>query len=258
LSLLLSEPFNNSGKAGVWLPPPGRFLSLPPSLDQMKTVDLNLLSDSLKAFLYHRLPKILSLPRNKVKWHFNPLCRTCPFEPECRARAIREKTLGSMPNISLDQANVLENLLNLSRGNEIESRTEKLTDIEDLHTLFADKPKLSALERAFPSTVRKSKRILGLPNRSSETHVSFSATVEAARTSTIKVRVIIDCSLIVFILFRSQTAVILLVLAQKTLPLCCLSFRIPPLGKWCVIVFPFFQPRKGCGHLNRSGVMEVI
>lgn len=156
-------------------------------MENMKTVDLHLLSDSLKTFLYHRLPKILSLPRDEVKWHFNPLCRTCPFEPECRARAIREQTLGSMPNISLHQATVLESLLAISRDHEIEPRPKPITDIEDLHVLFADRPKLSALERAFPSTLRKSKRILGLPNRSNDRHVSFSPNVEATRTNTIKV-----------------------------------------------------------------------
>jgi hypothetical protein len=95
-----------------------------------------------------------------------------------------------MPNISLDQAGVLESLLVISRGDK--TAPNKITDIEDLHTLFADKPKLRALERAYPSTLRKSKRILGLPNRSNERHISSSANVEAARTNTIRVRIHLD------------------------------------------------------------------
>jgi len=200
---MLSEPFRSSGEAAVWLPPPGGFLLFLPSLEQMRTVDLHLISDSLKAFLFHRLPKILALPRSEVSWHFNPLCRTCPFQPECRTRTIREETLGSMPNVSLDQAHLLDSLLVISRGKEIDSMPKKLTDIEDLHRLFADKTKLNALERAFPSTLRKSKRILGLPNRSNGRHISSSAKVEAARTNTIQVRAFLDCVLLVFTLYRS-------------------------------------------------------
>lgn len=94
-----------------------------------------------------------------------------------------------MPNISLDEANVLESLLVISRNHGGRSRSHDLADIEDLHTLFADKPKMIALERLFPSTMRKSKRILGVPNRKHKSaHVSASAKVEAARTNTIRVR----------------------------------------------------------------------
>src|ERR1700734_3522856 len=142
---MLPEPFRTLGSAAVWLPPPDGFLNSPPSLGQIRTINLRLISDSLKAFLFHRLPKILALPRDNVKWHFNPLCRTCPFEPECRTRAIREQTLGSMPNISLDQAHVLDSLLVISRDHQTEPRPKPITDIEDLHILFADRPKLSAL-----------------------------------------------------------------------------------------------------------------
>jgi hypothetical protein len=102
-----------------------------------------------------------------------------------------------MPNISLDQAGVLASLLVISRGDESESIPKKVTDIEDLHTLFEDKPKTRSLERAFPSTLRKSKRILGLPNRSNEKYVSSSAIVEAVKTNTIKVRDVTDCVLLV-------------------------------------------------------------
>jgi hypothetical protein len=190
---MLHDPFHSLGKAAVWLPPPRGFLSYPPSQEQLRTVDLHLISDSLNAFLFHRLPKILELARDDVRWHFNPLCRTCPFKPECRTRAIREKTLGSMPNITLDQAQVLDGLLVISRGKENESRPRRITDIEDLHRLFADNTKLNVLERAFPSTFRKSKRILGIPNRNNGRHTSSSAIVEAARTNMIKVRWPLDC-----------------------------------------------------------------
>lgn len=191
LSLLLSQPFRPSGATAVWLPPPGDFLSSPPSLHQLKAINFSLLSDSLDKFLFTRLPYILTLPREQVKWHFNPLCQTCHYEPKCRSRAVRERTLGSMPNISLDEANVLESLLAISRR-ESKSSSGKLTDIEDLHKLFEDKDKIDVLSRSFPSTLRKAKRILGLPNRSDRKRVASSAILEAARTQTVKVRVILS------------------------------------------------------------------
>lgn len=96
-----------------------------------------------------------------------------------------------MPNISLEEANVLQNLLVVSRG-ESGSRSRETTDIEDLHRLFEDKDKMGFIGRSLPSTLRKSKRILGLPNRSDNKHVVSSAMLEAARTRTVKVRTSVD------------------------------------------------------------------
>ena len=151
-------------------------------------MDLHLLDDSLKEFLFRRLPAILALPREQVKWHFNPLCRTCSFEPECRSRSIREQTLGSLSNISLDDAAVLESLLVISRGRHGVRQKEVLPDIEELHTLFLDKPKIMDMELEFPTTLRKSKRILGIPNRQYKDGkiIPSSAKIEAARSRTVK------------------------------------------------------------------------
>lgn len=183
LLFLLPWPFRSLGKAGIWLPPPGDFLAVPPSLEMLKTIDLDLLSDSLRDFLFCRLPKILALPRERVKWHFNPLCRTCPFESDCRSRAIQEQTFGSMPNISLAEADTLSSLLAILHT----SQANDMTDIEELHTLFKDLPRMGHLANTFPSTFRKAKRILGIPNRTNKQSVSVSPMVEAARTNNITV-----------------------------------------------------------------------
>lgn len=150
-------------------------------------MNLHLLDDSLKKFLFKKVPTILALPYEQVKWHFNPLCRTCPFESVCRSRAIREQTLGSLSNISLDDAAVLKSLLIISRGRH-GVRQKELPDIEELHTLFSDKSKVMDMEREFPSTLRKSKRILGIPNRRYKDGkiIPSSAKVEAARSRTVK------------------------------------------------------------------------
>lgn len=186
--MLLPKDFTSSDKAAIWLPPSGGFASFDPSLEDLKNIDLNLLSDSLRNFFFHRLPRILAMSRDTVKWHLNPLCKTCPYQPECRARATRERTIGSMPNISLDDAHVLENLLDISRRYSEAPRLHDKTEIEDLHRLFADKSKQDALEQSYPSTFRKAKRILGIPNRSDKKRRSISSSVEAARTKRIQVR----------------------------------------------------------------------
>lgn len=146
------------------------------------------MGDTLKDFLFTKLPTILALPREQVSWHFNPLCRTCSFEPECRSRSTREQTIGSLSNISLDDAAVLESLLVISRGRQDGQHKELLPDIEELHMLFADKPKAVDMEREFPTTLRKSKRILGIPNRRYKDGkiIPSSAKIEAARSHTVK------------------------------------------------------------------------
>jgi hypothetical protein len=128
----------------------------------------------------------MGLPRQDVQWHYNPLCRNCPYDAECRSRAIREGKIGSMPNISLDQAAVIENLLRASRRLDNPS-SAPLSDIEDLHTLIADQTKFKALEASFPGTTKRAKRILGLPPRTRPSVVVTSAAVEARRSNTVQV-----------------------------------------------------------------------
>lgn len=189
LSLMLPPPFRPSGKGGIWLPPQDDSSNIRPSLAMIETVDFNLISDSMRGFLFSRLPKIIAQPQEKVRWHFNPLCRTCPFEPDCRERAAREQTLGSMPNISLADADTLSRLVSLSRA----SQSEGISDIEELHKLFANPSKMESFAQQSPSTFRKSKRILGVPHRERNGSASTSSIVEASRGNEITVRCKIRC-----------------------------------------------------------------
>jgi hypothetical protein len=184
--LLRDSKLQPAETAAIWLPPNGSD-SAPPSLRDLKAIKLSLLSDSMNDFLFLRLPRILGTPRDDVSWHYNPLCRSCPYTHECRTRSKDEKTFGFMPNISVEQAKVLEHLLTISQGG---AKTRGVTDIEDLHTLIEDHPRLAVLETSSPSTVRNAKRILGIPIRRSRETTS-SAIVEAARKETIQVSEVI-------------------------------------------------------------------
>ncbi|KAJ7125176.1 hypothetical protein C8R44DRAFT_830984 [Mycena epipterygia] len=182
LSYLLPQPFfRPAGSAAIWLPPPDGFDSETiPSLEDLKSINTSLLEPSLDEFLFHRLPRILSLPHDSVNWHLNPLCRGCPFKSDCEKRAVEDGELGTIPNISLAQIGTIRTLLGISRG--FPGTESTVTDIEDLHLLLNDAIKLDKIRKAFPSTLKKAKRILAV-QRTSLT----SPVVEAARTKKIQV-----------------------------------------------------------------------
>lgn len=188
LDLLLPKPyFRPSPNAAVWLPPSNGVDSSNPSTDELKSVNLSLLSDSLKKFIFRKLPQIIAERRENVKWHYNPLCRNCPYDCDCRASTVRDGKLGVIPNLSLEDAKDLGTLLVGSRGAGGQSTSHALSDIEDLHLLVSDQDRFNAFEESFPSTARKAKRILGLPLRKSRGAQPISAAVEAARSNTIQV-----------------------------------------------------------------------
>ncbi|KAJ7668719.1 hypothetical protein DFH06DRAFT_207163 [Mycena polygramma] len=181
LSLLLPEPFQPAGSAAIWLPPAEGFDSeTMPSFDDLKSINIGLLKPSLDDFLFRRLPKILSLPRTSVDWHLNPLCRGCPFEPDCEKRTVEGGEVGSIPNISLSQVTTIRTLLGISRG--LSTADTAVTDIEDLHILLGDVGKLGTIQNSFPSTLKKAKRILAV-----QRGFVVSPMVEAARTKTVQV-----------------------------------------------------------------------
>ncbi|KAF7351035.1 AAA-12 domain-containing protein [Mycena sanguinolenta] len=181
LSYLLPGPFfQPAGSAAIWLPSVDEFdLEATPSFDDLKSINISLLKPSLDDFLFRRLPQILSLPRANIDWHFNPLCRGCPFESDCEKRTVEDGELGSIPNISLVEAKSIRNLLGISRGF---STADSVTDIEELHLLLGDAGKLDRIRRLFPSTLKKTKRILAV-QRFSPT----SPMVEAAKTKAVQV-----------------------------------------------------------------------
>ncbi|TFK44927.1 hypothetical protein BDQ12DRAFT_695260 [Crucibulum laeve] len=189
LSYILDDPFfTPSGEAGVWLPPKQGFHSVLPSFKDVKTISISLLESSLNYFLFFRLPSLLSLSLEDVSWHFNPLCRGCNYETQCRSRASNEGEIGSAPNISIDDARSLKDLLQISFSTSLLSEYDRLTDIEDLHTLIAKPGALNILDRSSPSLTKKARRVLGLPRKRRVVKSSvFSPVIQAARSNKIQV-----------------------------------------------------------------------
>ncbi|KAJ7490410.1 hypothetical protein B0H11DRAFT_2156635 [Mycena galericulata] len=164
LSYLLPRPFfKSSGSAAIWLPPAGGFdTDSIPSLEDLKSINVSLLAPSLDEYLFSRLPVILSLSRDNIDWHLNPLCRTCPFRSDCEKTVIEEGQLGIIPNISLAQVRNLKSLLTISRG----TAASAVPDIEDLHFLLAEAGKIRDIEASYPVTVKKARRILAVQTSS--------------------------------------------------------------------------------------------
>ncbi|KIM40310.1 hypothetical protein M413DRAFT_73796 [Hebeloma cylindrosporum] len=189
LGYLLPKPFVHAPEsAGVWLPPKDGFHIASPSIDDIKAVSMSLLAPALDALLFRDLPKVIGLPLERVKWHYNPLCRGCHYEPECRTRAEDHGELGSMPNISIDDAKALKDLLRDSRRASPPNPDDRLTDIEELHRLTANPSKLDGIAKSSPTVVRKAKQVLQLPKKfRPQTGSISSPTVEAARSKEIQV-----------------------------------------------------------------------
>ncbi|TFK23145.1 hypothetical protein FA15DRAFT_670751 [Coprinopsis marcescibilis] len=189
-SLLPSPFFEADGGAGVWLAPEDGFSSAPPSFEDIKTIQLSLLRPSLDAFLFDRLPRLLSLPKGDVRWHFNPLCSGCNFKEECKSVTIKEGRLGSMPNISISDARTLHELLDI--GHQIFPDLPapgSTTDIEDLHLLLSKEGRITRLEQHSPITMKKVKGMLSLPkrrNRNSRPKKS-GPVLDATRNNSIRV-----------------------------------------------------------------------
>lgn len=169
----------------VWLPPSDGFHTNSPSLDDIMSTSLSLLGPPLDGLIFRSLPKVIALPREDVKWHFNPICHDCRYEPDCRNRAVDGGNLGSMPNISIEEARVLKDLLRMSRP---WTSPHSLTDIEELHNLV-ERRELDKLKKTSPSVVKKAKEILALPKKFRRIDRQLqSPMIEAARTKIIQVK----------------------------------------------------------------------
>ncbi|KAJ6631559.1 hypothetical protein B0H10DRAFT_2159817 [Mycena sp. CBHHK59/15] len=234
LSYLLPQPyFQPAGSAAIWLPPADGFDSASlPSLDDLKSINTSLLAPSLDDFLFRRLPRILSLPRDSVDWHLNPLCRGCTFNSDCTKRTIANGELGNMPNVSLADVKTLRTLLGISRGISGVNPTD--TDIEDLHRLVADGGRLAKIDESFPSTLKKAKRILALSTRRRSVFPLDSPILKSARTKTIQVipRRNYTCPR------REDNAVVLSLITDS-------SSSKKEIAAFCISVFssiPSFQP----------------
>ena len=108
-----------------------------------------------------------------------------------------------MPNISIDDARVLKGLLRVSHVSASFKSDEKLTDIEQLHDLFAKPSKLDNVSRKSPALVKQSKQILGISGKHMKRGPIVSPIVEAARENAIQVSSEVLC----YVLRRSHTSI---------------------------------------------------
>lgn len=172
----------------MWLPPKDGFHAASPSVGDIKAISISLLAPPLDALLFRDLPKVIALPLDRVNWHYNPLCHGCRYEPDCRTRAQDQGELGSMPNISIDDAKALKGLLRDARRVSPPNQTKPLTDIEELHHLVANRSRLDNFARSSPTVVKKATQVLQLPKKvRAQTKWLPSPIVEAARTKVLQV-----------------------------------------------------------------------
>ncbi|KDR75650.1 hypothetical protein GALMADRAFT_248246 [Galerina marginata CBS 339.88] len=186
--ILHQPPYHGTESAGVWLPPKEGFDVASPSTEDIKNISMPLLSTALDALLFRDLPKVISLPLDRVKWHYNPLCQGCRYESDCKQRTQDQGEFGSMPNISVDDARVLRDLLRVSRITASPKSEKHLPDIEELHELVGNHTKLDQLAKSSPTVVKRAKQILALPKKVRVQQISTtSPVVQAARSKKIQV-----------------------------------------------------------------------
>lgn len=99
---------------------------------------------------------------------------------------MEEGALGSMSNVSIDEARSLRGLLSLYR--DMKPRLEPpLSDIEDLSGLIQDRSAFARLSKSHPMTIKKAKRVLSLPVKERKDMLISSPMIDAALQTSIQV-----------------------------------------------------------------------
>jgi len=132
-----------------------------------------ILKPQMDTFLFSTLPKILSLPEEQIPWHYNALCDTCAWRDTCAKRAEDEKTLSMIPDLTIEEAGFLREVLDIAG-------THAMTEIEELDSLV--RGGLPLLEKAYPSTAKRFKGVLGVNQ-----FPIISPVLEAVKTRTVQV-----------------------------------------------------------------------
>lgn len=156
-----------------------------PDLNDIKSISISLLAPALDVLLFRQLPELLTASEDRAAWLYNPTCQGCRFQQECKSRAQQEETLGIIPNLTTEQAQVLKDSLRITHMST--SSNAKLTDIEDLHYLLSNPNRMKMLARKSPSLLRKVKRTLSIPKGAIFDKGIFSPVVEAARVKQVQV-----------------------------------------------------------------------
>ncbi|KAL5483134.1 hypothetical protein ACEPAI_8363 [Sanghuangporus weigelae] len=195
LESLFPSHYHPMGTAAVWIPTSiyggGNTSSSAsePSFDNLRSIATPLLSSPLDDYLFNKVPYILDRQKEEVKWHLNPLCRGCTYERDCTERAVRDGELGVMPNVSIQDAEVLRSFLAISgkqktslssSSSSSSSSSAGLSDMEDLYKTVKSKSEMLEMQKNHASIYKKVKRILKFQGH-------MSPVVEAARTKQVQV-----------------------------------------------------------------------
>jgi predicted RecB family nuclease len=142
--ILPLDTFIASPTASIWL------------LNEEKPTPFSpfILKPQMDSFLFSFLPRVVELDRENVPWHYNSLCSTCQWKQDCKERTEQEDTVSMIPDLSVEEAGFLRETIQLSRQNP------PVTDIEELELLA--RKRLKPLEKQYPTTARRFRRILAL------------------------------------------------------------------------------------------------
>jgi hypothetical protein len=179
---MLQDPiFFPSETASIWLPPHGPGFKENPSFETMEPVAVSLLGPPLEEFFFGTLPRIVHQIHVNVPWHFNSLCRGCPFEYDCRDRAVTEQALGRMSEISLSDAPTITQFMQHARKLTTAGEEEPfLSDLEELDAICRHGSLLDTVSKAYPINTRRAQRVLQLPKKGTSLRMFGSPKINAA------------------------------------------------------------------------------
>lgn len=106
----------------------------------------------MDSFLFSTVPQIIRLAKEKVPWHYNILCEHCNWNTECRQRTEEERTISLIPNLNIEEATFLREVVGLGDGHT--------TDIEELDTLVSGT--LRKVEQMYPATASRFRNLMGM------------------------------------------------------------------------------------------------
>jgi hypothetical protein len=112
------------------------------------------LKPQMESFLFSTLPKLVKLPLDQVPWHFNSLCDTCQWRTSCRERTEQEGTVSMIPDLTIEEAVFLREVIQLARP------VLEATEIEDLDRLVSSD--LRPVDVIYPTTAKRFRSILGM------------------------------------------------------------------------------------------------
>lgn len=123
----------------------------------------------MDSFLFSMIPRVLRLSADNVPWHYNSVCEHCTWRNPCRQRTEIEGTVSMIPDLNIEDAGFLREVIRLRPKGD-------MTDIEELDTLVNGG--LRVVEQTYPSTATRFRKLMGLKRR----EIGSSPVIEAVKT----------------------------------------------------------------------------